>query len=216
MKVEREYRDGGERREQHVGGHHLRHYRIQRRGREYRGGHDRAAPPHRARSENECREHAEQRRYCGYHARGEFIDAEEAVGNRREPVQHRRFLDIRYVVEMWHDIVAQLEHLTRDLAIARLVGLPESVGGEMKEEDQCRDDEDAEHGEDFGGRPSSGRASRIDAPANFAARRARCLLSHDPELYLRLNFREIAAERPQEAFPLLSVAGGAAAFARIE
>ena len=45
---------------------------------------------------------------------------------RGQPVKQRRLLDVRDVVEMRHQQVAALQHLARNLGVARLVGLPQT------------------------------------------------------------------------------------------
>jgi len=126
MQIQSERRDCHQRGKRHVGRKHLRHQCVQRSGGEDRGGENCVAAAECAQRESVRREYS---RDCGQRdrdARGKFRDAEDPEGEGGQPVKQRRLLDVRDVVEMRHQQVAALQHLARNLGIARLVGLPQT------------------------------------------------------------------------------------------
>ena len=142
VQIERERRDRHQRGQRHVGGEHLRHQRVQRSGGEDRGGEDRVAAAERPQREKVRRDYSGDRGQSHRQPRGEFRDAEDPERQRRQPVEQRRLLDVRDVVEMRHEQVAALQHLARDFGIACLVGLPQSERAKMKHADRERERDD--------------------------------------------------------------------------
>src|SRR5260370_1749664 len=100
------------------------------------------APPKCTKREEVSGENSRNRGNGDRKARGEFRNSEDPKRNRHEPDQQRRLFNVGDVVEMRHDRVAALQHLARDLRIARLVGLPQSERSKMKEKYRRRERND--------------------------------------------------------------------------
>ncbi len=54
-----------------------------------------------------------------------YLDAEHRVTGLDQPVQERRFIEIRFTLKIRHHPLAALEHLARDLGVTALVRLEE-------------------------------------------------------------------------------------------
>src|SRR5262249_5833810 len=62
--------------------------------------------------------------------------AEDAVAVDDLPIEKRRLLEPRCVVQGRNDPLVPLEHLTRDLGVARLVGADQTEGSESEKEQE--------------------------------------------------------------------------------